>query len=135
MHAIQHVLGALSGWVGWLLLAAGVAYSLWADIRFERRQRLGLCSRCGRQPWTSIPTGASLRMCARCTTLTNRNHRLGVYFFLGMAVLSGLSIIIGTVSDISRGYPYSWTHLLILVAAVGGPLIIGLSIRWVITRR
>jgi len=52
-----------------------------------------------------------------------------------MTVLAGLSVVIGTLSDVSQGHPLSWQDLLIFVGAVGLPLLFALSIRWIITRR
>jgi hypothetical protein len=135
IEAIETIVGLFQGSAIWLLIGAVVAYSVWADRRFDRRQQLGLCSRCGRGTGTITPSGTDLRMCTRCAAVTTRNHRLGFYVFLGMAVLGGLSVVIGTLSDISHGHALSWQYLLFFVGAVGLPLLVALSIRWIITRR
>ena len=132
LSVVEHVLGLLQGWMVWLLLGGLAAYSVWAEQRAGRRARLGLCNRCGRRPGLTAPTGSSLRMCDRCAALTNRNHRLGLYFLLGMSIFAAIAAVAGTLGDVLCGYPLSWQSALMLIGLVTMPVILGLFTRWVL---
>jgi TM2 domain-containing membrane protein YozV len=106
-------------------------YLGWLATRSKDRRFAGMCVRCNRVPPVRTPGGADSeqRMCESCAKLTERNHRLAFWFFLGIGVLCAAVIGLTVPGDLRRGLAYPWQGVLLLAFCVVGPVGLAFWIR------
>jgi hypothetical protein len=114
----------------WILLIGAWVYATWSGVRALRRQREGSCAGCGAAEPSKI-VGAS-PLCVPCANKASRSHQLGYRFFLGMAIVGAVLMVVGTILDLRDGAslePLGKTLLLMLLLGVVGPIGLALWIR------
>jgi hypothetical protein len=110
------------------LLIALWAYATWSGIRSRKREVEGACPRCG-AAFPTDPVGG-VPFCERCAQATRSSTKFGYRFFLGMAIVGGILMTLGTLSDVWRGFPVDVQAVLPMFGwGVGAPLAIAFWIR------
>ncbi|MEN6371588.1 MAG: hypothetical protein ABFD64_06185 [Armatimonadota bacterium] len=127
-----------------IVILAGlfIYYQIKAKINPDWKEKLEngrICTWCGKPVedyQKSLPSDSSLRLPGRnlrshidCEERALAAHRRYYYYFLGIAIISAVCMILGTLSDFSHSGKLDWDMLEIAILPFSLPLMILLAVK------